>query len=68
MRIESMIESYDFAEHSAGEPLAQWLDGWKQLQREGWKVTVLLDEKRSHVVGLAWRPAVLGASRGEETG
>ena len=32
-----------------------WLDQWHNRQADGWDVTVLVDQKRTHAVALAYR-------------
>ena len=35
--------------------VSNWLDGWKQAQREGWSVTVLLSPDSKTLIGLGAR-------------
>jgi hypothetical protein len=48
--LETMIERVP-----ANAQTAKWYEGWKQLRRDGWTVTVLVSPDRSSLVGLACR-------------
>lgn len=48
--LETMVERVP-----ADSGTARWFDGWKQLRRDGWDVTVLVSPDRRTLVGLACR-------------
>lgn len=33
----------------------RWLDQWRELQNEGWDVTVVISHDKTHSVGLAYK-------------